>query len=509
MGFISALYDLGKIELSRHEDGEFSDIDSFLQMPADRIEVKPDDPKPKKLPAREIRVWLEVENPHAESLKILGIKDIDLTDYWSGNEDERMKKRRYLYRDAVSPAATWRYSPLYKLGAGESDGRKALIGEGGWKNDKDSRFYKLWNSTLRGFEEKGALTKGSVDALMKALEERVDKLAELWTEKKSSYLLIFCPYENDDFLYPVEVKSFLGYFRTRLAESVQSRASSKKSSAKDTPTCCGYCGENTQNPVNLDKIFAFATFDKKSFLPGLDDSEFSKAKVFPLCETCYKTLSEGRNILDNKFLDTQSIYGVRIYIVPELLIGNSNLNKVSPKTQDFIKTGLQGETSLSKKVSKQEDELIFHFVFWEKNQAQERLLLMVEDVPPTHLQRLADLWEESVKATRLFGEYVEEATSLFTAKGSPLDRAMKNIYNLLNSLAGKSEADAQQFADRFLDIAGKLLSSDPVSIKPVKGSIVSRLQGLCANPEWVAQWSGINARRMECVIDYLYRTNER
>lgn len=524
MGFIDALYDLGKKELEQHGGGEFADIDSFLQMPMDLIEIATSDggeekkKEPSKLPGREIRVWLEVADPQAECLEIKGIKKIEPADFWMGEEDERDKKRRYLYRDPVSPAAAWRYSPLYKLGGGVKDGRKALLGEGGnWREDKESRFYKLCNATLRAFEERGVFAPGSVDLLMTCLEEQVDRLGELWTEKKSSHLLIFSPYCGDDFLYPVEVKSFLAYFRTRLMESTQSKSTQSTSSAKKTKKestlhACGFCAETSENVVNLDKVFAFATFDKKSFLPGLDDSELSKAKMFPLCGDCYQLLSEGRNVIDKKFMDGKSIYNVKIYTVPELLVGNADLSKVSSKTKDFIKTGLQNESYLSERVLAQDDELVYHFVFWEKNQAQERLLLMVEDVPPTRLRRLEKQWIEAVKATRLFGENTEIAESdpnRTQHKHSSLDQAMKNIAMTLTSLAGKNENDGGVLRDWLLGMLGRLLMGERVDVKSVKGFIVSRLQGLCSDSEWVSKWSGLNTRRMECVVDFLYRANER
>ena len=98
---------------------------------------------------------------------------------------------------------------------------------------------------------------------------------------------------------------------------------------------CGVCHGPTSAPVNMDKIFKFATFDKKSFLPGLEDSDVSKSKVFPLCGDCYRLLSEGRNVIDAKFLDAKSVYKVKIYTVPELLMGNVNRGRLEEKIHDL------------------------------------------------------------------------------------------------------------------------------------------------------------------------------
>lgn len=520
MGFLNAVYNLGELKRKQYEDGEFADIDSFLQMPADLIEAVSDEgsgkgAKSSKEPAREIRVWLDVVDPQADCLEIRGIKKIDLVDFWGGYGDERVKKRRYLYRDQAS-RATWHYSPLYKLGGGVKDVHKALLGESGWRTDKESRFYKLYNATLRAFEERGIFSPGSVDLVMTLLEERMDNFAELWTDKKRSYLLIFSPADGENFLYPVEVKSLLGYFRSRLNEAGGAKVEKNKKTVqaheKDKSHICSMCCRQTVSTVNLDKVFAFATFDKKSFLPGLEDSDSARAKMFPLCPDCYQTLSEGRNAIDSRFLDGKSIYGVKVWMVPELLFSGDDIEFVSAKSKNFLKIGISNETYLSKELLEQDDSLVCHFVFWEKNQAQERLLLMLEDVPPTRLKRLEQMWIESIAATRLFGTGKEidpeDSEAVLNGSSSNLDHAVKTIVRSLSSLGGKNENDVGVLRDRVLDIVGRLLDGRSVDVGNVKALVVSRLRGLCADSEWVARWSSFNLRQMECVIDFLYRVNE-
>ena len=508
MGFPNAVCALGERELNRSGENSLSDVISFTQMPADIVEDSGDE-KAKKLPAQEIHVILDVSDSQAWPVDVLGIRKIELANFLAGREDDRTKKCRYLYRDPVSPASTWRYSPLYKLGKGVADGRQSLLGEGNWKEDKDSRFYKLYNSMLLAFEEKEVFSKGSVERLMEALVEKTDELAELWSDKKRSYLLIFGLSDADgNFLYPADSPVFLEYFRARLAETMapQSATAQGKKGKKSNSSnvSCGICHKRTEAPVNLDKVFAFATFDKKSFLPGLDSSDSSVAKVFPICPDCYRILSEGRNVIDEKFLDAASIYGLRIYTIPELIMGRDNLARVSQKTMDFLKQGLQKENFLSERVLECDDSLVYHFVFWEKNQAQERLLLMVEDVPPTRLRRLDALWKETVKTTGLWkrqqqGE-AEEKTTLW--------QAVNVIKMAMLGLAGKNEADVNVLRDWILSLLGNLLKGEKVNVRRVKELIVSRLQGLCSSPDWVKDYSTISVRRWNAIVDFLCRANE-
>jgi CRISPR-associated protein Csh1 len=519
LGFLGAVRDLGQMELEKYStDGEFSDIDAFLQMPMEVIDEPHDKGEDKakrqgRLPGKEIRIILDVDDPQAETLKVRGVKKIELADFWSGTLDDREKKRRYLYKDPPGSNTTWRFSPIYKLGSGVKDGRKELLGkEGDWRSDKSSRLYKFYGSMLKAFEERAVFSPGDADRIMDALVERVDELASLWTENKSSYLLIVSACCGDRFLYPVEVKSYLEHFRSRLSESTLASAKSGvKSKNQGTAKTreCAICHSQLKSALNLDKVFAFATFDKKGFLPGMDNSEDAAAKVFPVCDQCYKMLSEGHNVIDAKFLDVRSIRNVRIYIVPELLLSKANLKAASNKVKNFLQVGLKKESFLSEKVLEQEDEIVFHFVFWEKNQAQERLLLTVEDVPPSRLQRLEELWKDSVRATKRGNAEDAAGEEWHEDPGrSTLAAATNSIAMTIMSLAGKNEGDTRILRDLLLDIVGKLLKGDVIDVYTVKSFVVSRLQGLFASGDWVVKDGIRTMRRLQCIVDFFYRVNE-
>lgn len=506
MGFVNAVRDVGSREIAKHSVSEFDDVDSFLEMPVELIvnENQDDSGKEKKKskqPAKEIRVWLDVEDPQADVLKVRGVAKIDIADFWNGFDDDRLKRRRYLYREPVGRAAKWRFSPIYKLGAGSADSVAALVGKGGnWREDKESRFYKLYDSTLRAFEETGVFSSGSVDVVMESLAERISEISGYWNDKQSSYLLIFSPFVDGRFLYPVEVKSYLRYFRFRLAAQT---ANVRQHKDGEEPAVCALCNSHSDNVVNLDQVFAFATFDKKSFLPGNIDSEENKKKVFPLCPQCYKEMSEGRVRIDNAFTDAKSLYGVRIYVVPELLAGTGKFIDASRLARDFIQNGLDRESYIPDDIMKMNDEVVLHFVFWERNQAQERLLLMVEDVPPSRLKRAEDAWMSSAEITGIAKLFKERST------GSILYRAIGLMWSTVMDLAGKSEGEQTYTRDWMLGIEGRILAGEHINVDAVKNFFVSRIQGLCADHDWVQKSSKYFARDIACIVDFLYRLNEK
>ena len=285
MGFIQALCDLGKEAVSADAAG-----DEQVQWPMQLVE---DVAKQ----GRELRVWLDVADVNAASLEVLGVAKLDEVAY------PHEEKGAYLYREPNGAAATWQYAPIAKLGPGGKNlvklygqGSEAavnelkrwLCGESGKfsvsdieeiKKIKASRLYKLKHAMLESLEREGVLASGAVSSLFQDLLARLEELAELWSDKKRSYLLVFGLRQGEHFLYPQEVPAFRAFFQKKLGE----RMKGKGEKPREQKHCCAVCGQEAGLVVSIDKLFAFATFDKVSFLPGAQDYSGAKDKVYPLC----------------------------------------------------------------------------------------------------------------------------------------------------------------------------------------------------------------------------------
>ena len=496
MGFINATFDLGKLESEKAKTrgGGADVIDDYLQLPMPIIE---DEAKRGKV----IRVWMKVESdesandPETKELNVSGISRMDLVDYWAGSEEDDEKKRRYLYRDPVGSNTSWGFSPIYKLGPAKTDVQKEMLGENDqWATDDKSRFNKLEKRVLSDYEKAGCFGRGSKERIMKDLEKQIGRLSELWADKKRSYLLLFGIDQGGSFLYPGEVPAFRYYFSSKLEKSL---------SGGGATGFCALCG-SSGTMLNLDKIFKFATFDKVSFLPGAADGQGAKGKVFPVCRGCLPALSRGREVLDSSFLDGKTIPDLKIYVVPELLLGQEGLKMVSKNTRDFIKTGIGIEEPIFRRLSRLDNSIIFHFLFWEKNKAQERLNLMVEDIPPSRLKKLENLWVECYRA-HLWNDY---GNSDFDENNVTLDQAIRYIYGVLSSLAGKSKGERVVMKGFTLNILGRLLGGNRVEVREVKRLMVSRFSGLFADPKWILS-GGWELKKMVAVLDFLTRNNAR
>src|SRR5690606_11559689 len=112
----------------------------------------------------------------------------------------------------------------------------------------------------------------------------------------------------------------------------------------------------------------------------------------------------GREYLDTHFCDRRTIWGINIYVAPELLFDLRSPMSLNAAFREFIRVGLRREESLFRSLARRDEALVYHFVFWEAQQAQERIHLMVEDVPPSHLKQLERVWTETAKVFELEDE---------------------------------------------------------------------------------------------------------
>ena len=521
MGFLNAVMELGRMEaemLAKRqgealEDDPYRDIADFLSLPL---------PLDSKEKGQLIRVWLKVRNVEetlADENAILdveGIDRIDRVEYGAGGDtpDPEAIKKKLLYRDPAGSNTTWAYAPIYKLGKGKGESasaKKELIGEKDWSTDKDTRLYKLRKNVLEEYERFGIWNGGAARKILEALSGSgfLDRLAELWNSPKASYALVFGVTHENSFLWPGEIPQYRRYFISKLNGS--SEASHKPSSQKapQSSWVCSGCGtemEQTEKHANLDEIFAFATFDKPGFLPGFpsgNNDAAARRKVWPLCRSCCGLMSRGRNYIDRLYMRSGIIHDMSVFVVPELLFLGDRLQQLDSNSQDFLATGIRLEEKFFSYLARQGEGLVFHFMFWEKNNAQELVHLMVEDVPPTRLKKLALKWSNSVAAYPFpirEGAEVEERNNL--------DYAIRAVVSLFLSQGAKGEEEKKWLRDKALNILGRLLGGETIDIMGIKALAVSRFPGNFADPEWV-KYAGIHTLDMARVVDFLIRSNER
>ena len=409
-------------------------------------------------------------------LHIQGVEKLELRAYWAQGLGLDEQKRRYCYKEPAGTNVTWGYSPVYRLRRPKKNSLNDLLGS-------DGRLAKLRRTVLDEYERSGVFSAGSVDLIMEQITQRAKELAELWSDSKRDYILVLGVFHQDRLLYPGDVPAFVGYYKNKIKTQIHNSS---------FPGTCVVCHTQSDQCVNLDQVFAFATFDKPGFLPGMRSTNMARSKVFPICLTCFSELHLGRGHLDTHFCDRKTIWGINIYIAPELIFDLRSPMSLNDRFEDFIRVGVRTEESLFRSLARRDEALVYHFVFWESQQAQERIHLMVEDVPPSHLKQLESVWIETAEILQ------------FGNERKTLDYALGEVIRVITSLAGESEQDKKTMQMCAISVIGKLLNNERVDVRTIKTIAVSRFPGLIHDENWL-KFGPANARRLAAVVDFLNR----
>lgn len=520
MGLVNAVLELGRMSAERSlaKGSGFSyldDVADFFTLPVALAT---------KEPAQVIRLWLKVDDVERTltdevlPLQVTGVAKMDVIDYGAGGDapDEESLRRRLLYKEPKGSNYTWSYAPVYKLGKSTKKTLDGVVGEflgkdGAWRHDNNSRLFKLKKCVLNGYEKSGIWSAGTETFVTEYLEGNVEEFSRLWMGGKGSTLLLLGVLSSSgQFLWPAEIPQFCSYFRSKLfpGEGIpQNRAKGSQAKTKGMKRGwqCASCLSGMDGSAlhgNLDAIFKFATFDKPGFLPGWDQEE--SLKVWPICKQCEGLLSRGRGYINSAYgrRNFNSIDSLNLYVIPEILGSGKRLETVEGGTRDFIRDGVQVERQLFNYLAKQEEGLVFHFLFWEPNQSQEIVHLMVEDVPPTRLRHLESLWKETLQAMPLGRSSTEGEV-----KGTTLDFAIQRIFAFFLKGA-KNEGEKKWLRSRALEVLGSLLSNRTINEREMRSLAVSRFSGYFADEEWRSSM-GFYMLDMARVLDFIIRTNGR
>lgn len=479
MAILDAFRDLGSIE-------EKTGLEAHLKLPMNQK-------------GQAIRVFLKVKDTQAEPLEVVDVEHVDLVQYLP---DVKMLKD-YIYHDRAGSNVSWGYSPIHHLRKpknSQENYREILWGKSGqWDKDKDSHLFKLRYRLLEDFEKEGCLAPGAVDRIMQGLETKIIFLLDDLDPKQST-IIVFGVEQNGRFLYPGQIPAFVKYFKKKLALSF-SKYQPKKSK-QTSKRCCALCEKEMEELIPLDKVFKFATFDKANILPSLDERE--KAYIFAVCEMCMEKLNAARERVDRTLTNTATIPGLKLWIVPETAgpgKGSSRLKNVIETLEGELAEGeLKGpaekwEQGYFTRIAKEGQGLVFHFVFWEKNNAQEIIHLMAEDIPPERLALIERLWKEVV--VRHFG-YVPKVK---------LPQIFASLYLTMREFSGKGDSDVNHLRDFVLKVIGCMLQGRTVPVETFKQHLVTRIPGIIHSD---AKWDKVRDAFSYAHLwaEYMYRLNE-
>lgn len=472
MGFIQAIRDLGNV-------GHSSGLDAYLKLPLQQEGIF-------------IRVHLDVEDSAATPLHVRGVLLLDAVH----QDPHSDMKSKYLYRDRVGANVSWGFAPIYKMGCPRTAGRSAMpewTGKGNpWQEDSQTHLYKIQNRLLRDYEKEGILSAGSTERIMADLEALLPPLLDAIRPGKS-HLVIFGAGQSGEFVYPGQIPAFVAYFRMKLAQALgDSQAESRH---------CSLCGQVTTDYATLSHVFKFATTDKVNFLPGMDRDQ--ENLNFAVCRPCLAKISAGRERVERLLCNQHLVPGLQIWMIPE-----SNGQRGEDLAERVI-AWLESQTGAVQRGKDQHapqpwtfqdldllsEACVFHLVVWEKNNAQELLHLMLEDIPVQRLVCLENTWNR-----------VLEAVPGVMPQKMNLYRALRILYLVLDTLACRVESDRIFLRDFYLKVLAALFKGAPLPVHKFKSIVASRSARMAQDQE---NWQNVNKCLSYAFVwtEYMQRIN--
>lgn len=161
---------------------------------------------------------------------------------------------------------------------------------------------------------------------------------------------------------------------------------------------CSICGETGKEVSGKIDVFKFYTIDKPGFIAG-GFKEIDAWKNYPVCMNCKSDLERGRKFLESNL--NFKFYGLNYLLIPQLLVGGEYLfeeiieilseTKKTIALRERIKKKItDDEKEILEYLSKKTDVVVFNFLFLQKQQSAERILLLIEDVLPSRIRKIFD-----------------------------------------------------------------------------------------------------------------------
>lgn len=170
---------------------------------------------------------------------------------------------------------------------------------------------------------------------------------------------------------------------------------------------CSICAEPHKEVSGKTDVFKFYTIDKPGFITGGFKVE-NAWKNYPVCKDCSKYLESGRDYLEKNLYFR--FYGFNYLLIPRLLLHDNyelgvilnllvDTKKEISLKRKTIKRITDDDQEILEILTEQGDILTLNFLFLQRQQSAERILLLIEDVFPSRIKRI---FEAKAKVDEIF-----------------------------------------------------------------------------------------------------------
>ena len=176
---------------------------------------------------------------------------------------------------------------------------------------------------------------------------------------------------------------------------------------------CGVCGETKKITSNTTRLrFKYYITDKLNFAHGLDNS-FSTNLT--LCSACYRKILVGESLVRRKM--STRLGSLPLFIIPQFLYDTTISHTRLQSWLDEIKFNYQSIATFEKiekmegkiqrhlDFSDNDDSYVLNFLFYQQNQAELKVLSLIQDVSPSRITVIRNtISEVRDLGCKLFGD---------------------------------------------------------------------------------------------------------
>lgn len=258
------------------------------------------------------------------------------------------------------------------------------------------RYRWIWNLSKLGLslspsivkrkihkEDPGKRAKSAVNLIVKEVLNFINNKTKLTKNEISLFTIAY----NDEILaQDSDYKSYL--YKTIIEELF----------TESIDGVCHICGENKKVTWNTTRFwFKFYITDKIGFSSNLRGKK-AFAKNYTLCQDCYIAILTGESYIRNNL--SSYLAGYNVYVVPSFHLNNRLPIENIEKWTGFFKgkfdsiSSLEGWYAFQQKLEDYknfeniQDNFLLNFLFGEKSQAAFKVYQLIQDVPPSRLDKL-------------------------------------------------------------------------------------------------------------------------
>ena len=217
---------------------------------------------------------------------------------------------------------------------------------------------------------------------------------------------------------------------------------------------CGNFGLITSDTTKLK--FKYYITDKIGYASNHDKKNFYKN--YSLCPECYKKLLIAESFIQNKF--NNRLGNLNLFIIPGFLFPVNLKKQQFHKWMEFTNNSfnnLKGyneiagyEQMVSDYFENREiyNQLIFNFLFYQKNKAEFKVLKLIKDIPPSRILKILQLFQ---KVNEVYKKHFNQLLP-------ELSLNLNRIYYQIPQQKGKTSVEYR----KFLDLLESIFTGHPV-----------------------------------------------